>query len=151
MEKDYLFSKSDVVDDKVNIRSNIYGKTIAGIFLKNNIRFYYNPIYDKVKNSDLRRLLRANSEDFSIDNNSVKMKVKDCDLIKTYNFKDGVFVLYSMGYFDIIPYNDLDGYLKDFEFTNVNEEKIKSNKLLLLKREVNNSEDLNFTFKRLDD
>lgn len=150
MEKDFMFVKTDVKKNKVNIRRTIIGRSMAGIFFQNNIRFYYDSIYEKIKDRNMRRMFRAWSEDFEIVNNSVNIKVKNCDLIKKYNFKDEVFVLYSEGYFDIIPFENLSGYLNDFCYSKDEEEKIKRNKLLLLKRNVDNTDDINIQLKGLD-
>ena len=151
MEKDCIFAQAEYKNNKINIRRRIIGKSIAGLFLQNNIRFYYDSsIYEKVKDRDVRRLLRAWSEDFKVVDNSIDVKVKECELIKKYNLKDGVIVLYTPHYFDIIPYENLKDYLKDFCYSDGVEEKVKRNRLLLLKRNIDNIDDINFQLKGLD-
>ena len=72
MGRQYTFKKTKLTSGKVELDRKILDDEIIGLFLKENIRFHYEPIVSKIKahneeTRSLKRFLNANSNNFKVD------------------------------------------------------------------------------------
>lgn len=144
MERTFLFTPGRVVNNKVKLKRDTAHGDFTGLCFKNNIRVFYRDITDEFYNiggncqadRDLRRQLFAHTDDFSIDDNNV-LKIRDrnsSDYTKEYIFENGIFIVYSETFLDVVESHRLEDYMIDFCF-DVNEApKIKKEKALVLSR-----------------
>ena len=153
MGRQYTFKKTKLTSGKVELDRKILDDEIIGLFLKENIRFHYEPIVGKIKahnkeTRSLKRFLNANSNNFKVDEEGdLLLKDRNSPTLRQYTFKKFVFVVYANDYFDIVEEDLLGDYLKRFSFDTKEEENIRKNKSLVLQRTNTDTNNINIDFK----
>ena len=109
-------------------------ESIIGLFLDDCIRFYYEPIADKIKDPKKRRIINAYSYDFDIIEESILALYGNPD-IKDLEYESGIYVIYTPNYFDVVSKNKLNDYMTNEHYTFRYDESKKKIKSMLLKKE----------------
>ena len=138
----YLFTYGRVINSKVKLNGTIEDGSRIGLCLKNNIRFYNwdllgyvnsKKFFEDGGSTHLKRMFNASMDDFIVNNNSLRLRERtSSDITKSYGFYDGVFIVYTDAFFDIIETGKLNSYLKDNCFDVNDEKRILEKKPLVL-------------------
>ena len=153
----YLFTYEKVVDNRVRIDRKFDTTRIDGLCLSNSIRFYNWDLLEYVNSREfrenggsreLKRQFNSNMDDFPIEDSLLKLRERNSsDVTKTYSFRNGVFIMYTDSFFDIIESGKLTDYLKDNCFDPEDEKRILEKKPLVLTRTTNDKNQINFGFR----
>lgn len=113
-------------------------ESIIGLYLEECIRFFYEPIANKIKDRKKRRIINAYSYDFDIIEGSILAIYGTPDL-KDFEFESGIYVIYTPHYFDVVSRNKLNEYMEkehyDFRYDK-SKKKVKSLLLNKVKKEI---------------
>ena len=121
MKRQDILVKPKVVDKKKVLIDHDLGDDAVGIFLDYSIRFYkksLDSIICKWNRKD-RRTINANSFDFTVIDNGKEsdyLLLTGTPMLKDYDLKSGIYVVYSKDYFEIVSKRDLNDYMENYGY-----------------------------------
>lgn len=121
MKRQDILVKPRIIDKKKILINYDLGDEAVGIFLPLSIRFYKKSIDDIICkwNRKDKRAINANSFDFTVIDNGKEsdyLLLTGATMLKEYDLKSGIYVVYSKDYFEIVSKRDLNNYMENYGY-----------------------------------